>query len=50
MLLILTNSMLLAPTGLFEFREDIIFCILYFQVGSFDFYLLGNLKNVCVSN
>ena len=46
--------MLFVPTDLVEFREDIMFCISYILVGlrkmSFDFYLLGNQKNVCVSS
>ena len=46
--------MLFGPTDLFEFREGIIFCISYLLVGlekrSFDLYILGNQKNVYVSN
>ena len=47
-------GVLFCPTDLYEFREDVIFCISYLLVGlrkrSSDFYLLGNQKNNCVSN
>ena len=47
-------GMLFGPTDLFEFREDITFCISQLLDGlekrSFNFYLLGNQKNVWVSN